>query len=78
MRTVLSAKAGELRVDDILSLVRGAKTADPKDRVYGILGLLPSEFVERITPDSELSVEDIYCDFAKILFNAKGLDALFS
>lgn len=63
----------------ILFDVAAAATAtDSRDRVYGLLGLLPSSIVSKITPDYTSSVESVYLSFTKAVIEEIGvLDWIF-
>jgi hypothetical protein len=53
------------------TFIRGAsnrKATDPRDKIYGILGILPAQFASRIKPDYSLSVGDVYRSFALAYF----------
>lgn len=56
--------------ESLLSLIRHAKSTDPRDKVYGFLGLLEDKIVARITPDYDLTVLDVYTEFAISLFRS--------
>ena len=61
-----------IQVDRVLRLAQGAQATDPRDKVYGILGLLPGTTVSQITPDYSLAVRQIYIDFTKSVIEATG------
>ncbi|KUJ13791.1 uncharacterized protein LY89DRAFT_147261 [Mollisia scopiformis] len=68
-------------VDNILDLGRKANVTDTRDKVYGILGILPRELSTMITPDYGASnpVEKVYYEFAcKMLDEYKRLDSMIS
>lgn len=79
-------KARELYSDDsessyfyFLHLLRISRTklaSDPKDRVYGILGILPSEIRAELRVDYLLPVREVYVDAVKILLRSGKLDVI--
>ncbi|KAL1854940.1 hypothetical protein Daus18300_011260 [Diaporthe australafricana] len=68
----------ENRVDDLhytLHLMRLSRTklaSDPKDRVYGILGVLPRGLSPEIRVNYNLTVKEIYVDFVEWWMKASG------
>ena len=57
---------GTIESSDFLYMVasfRGRQSSDPKDKIYGLLGLLDSDFAATIEPDYTHSVETVYEDF---------------
>ncbi|PQE26581.1 heterokaryon incompatibility -domain-containing protein [Rutstroemia sp. NJR-2017a BBW] len=74
-------RVGEAGIDTLLDLTRKAKVKDARDKIYGILGLLPSHFSTMITPNyaASKSVEEVYTEFARILLSdSKRLDSILS
>jgi hypothetical protein len=49
----------------LFDLSRKSQTADPRDKIYGLLGLLPLEVFNTIQPDYNLEVSEVYISFAK-------------
>jgi hypothetical protein len=67
------------RLDVLLDLGRKANVTDPRDKVYGILGLLPSPIATKILPDYLLPREEVFLRFAKTLLQeVNGLEAILS
>jgi hypothetical protein len=63
----------------VLDLCRKANVTDPRDKVYGILGLLPPNIAASISPDYELSYEQVFYQFARTMIkDEKGLEAILS
>ena len=63
----------------ILTLAQYATATDPKDKVYGIVGILPTSITERIDTNPLLSVRDVYINFAKTIMEVTvSLDPIFS
>lgn len=58
----------------LLMLGRLAHTTDPRDKLYGLLGLLPRYVSRHIDPDYTLPVERVFADFAAALIH--GFDTL--
>lgn len=76
-------KARDLYADDpffyllhVLRLGRTKLASDPKDRVYGILGILPENVRERLKVDYQLPVKQIYIDIVDILLRSGKMDVL--
>lgn len=76
-------EARELYSDDSLScllhllrLSRSKLASDPKDRVYGLLGLLPDEVRSKLRVDYLLHVKDIYVDVAEVLLQSGNMDVI--
>ncbi|TLD28814.1 hypothetical protein PspLS_03749 [Pyricularia sp. CBS 133598] len=46
--------------EERLQLLRTRKCFDPHDKIYGALGVLPTEFAALITPDYSLTVAEVY------------------
>ncbi|RMJ11523.1 hypothetical protein CDV36_008807 [Fusarium kuroshium] len=64
-------------IADIFRKYRTRQTTDPRDKVYGLLGLLPPEFRQKITPDYDAPVAKVYTDTALVLIeHTKRLDLL--
>jgi hypothetical protein len=61
-----------------LILSKQAAATDDKDKIYGILGLLPATISSRIVPNYEISSELVYQQFAQILLDIEGLDGLLA
>lgn len=78
--------ARELYSDDpensyiyFLHLLRVSRTklaSDPKDRVYGILGILPDKIRAELRVNYLLPVREIYVDVVEILFRSGNLDVI--
>ena len=69
----------ELDSVEIMILARSSKSMDPKDKVYGLLALLPQSIAERIEPnyDHSFSVQDTFINLSKTWYEATGnLDSL--
>ncbi|KAF4633396.1 hypothetical protein G7Y89_g4717 [Cudoniella acicularis] len=49
----------------VLDLGRKAIAKDPRDKIYGLLGLLPSTIARTIWPDYDLPQEDVYLQFVQ-------------
>ncbi|ROV95429.1 hypothetical protein VMCG_08499 [Cytospora schulzeri] len=49
----------------LLDIARSSMATDPRDRVYGILGLMPGAFREVIKVDYTLPVTEVYTCFAR-------------
>jgi hypothetical protein len=63
----------------VLDLCRKANVTDPRDKVYGILGLLPPNIAVSISPNYELSYQQVFYQFARTMIRQeKGLEAILS
>jgi hypothetical protein len=47
---------------NFLLICRGLRTTDPKDHIYGLLGILEEGLEAKITPDYEKSISEVYCE----------------
>jgi hypothetical protein len=57
-------------LNNALSLARQAEARDPRDKVFGILGLLDKSISSRIVPDYRKSVQDIFTDMTMAIIRA--------
>lgn len=62
----------------VLDMGQRAKCKDPRDHVYGLLGLLPSRISQSLVPDYNKPELEVYQDFAGVLLNVTGLTGLLS
>jgi len=66
----------------ILSLAQYSSATDPRDKVYGLLGLLPTELVRKIDRGEQnyvLSTEEVFTNFSKAIIEFTGdLDAIYA
>jgi hypothetical protein len=60
----------------MIHLTKGRGCKDERDRVYGLLGLFPSGFQERIYPNYSLSTARVYIDLAVSCIQIQGSLAL--
>ncbi|KAK1972367.1 heterokaryon incompatibility protein [Colletotrichum sublineola] len=56
----------------LLMIGRMARSLDLRDRLYGLMGMIPEYVAKHIEPDYEKTVEDVFCDFAKALITGFG------
>ena len=49
----------------MLDLGRKSTATDPRDKVYGLLGLMPPEVAAAVEPDYEKTIPEVYLSFAK-------------
>jgi ankyrin repeat protein len=49
-----------------------AQVTDEKDRVYGLLSLLPEAISSRVEPNYSKSVEEVFCDLSRAILEATG------
>ncbi|KAH0538457.1 hypothetical protein FGG08_004955 [Glutinoglossum americanum] len=57
---------------NILHIGSLAQVTDERDRVYGLLGLLPRYIASRIEPNYSKSAESVFCDLSKAILGATG------
>jgi hypothetical protein len=64
------------RLQELISKFSGQKSTDPRDRIYGLLGLvtagLPATEREVITADYSKSAKEIYRDVMRVLRTSRG------
>lgn len=60
----------------VMRLSRTKLASDPKDKVYGILGILPVELQDRFRIDYTLPVKDIYTDVVEVLLEKGKIDVI--
>ncbi|KAF2629366.1 hypothetical protein BU25DRAFT_409267 [Macroventuria anomochaeta] len=66
-------------IDHIFNLARKSQATDPRDKVYGLLGLLPTRITSYLKPDYSKSVEEVYTDLAiSLLRSCSRLDEVLS
>ncbi|KAF2810701.1 HET-domain-containing protein [Mytilinidion resinicola] len=62
----------------VLSLGIMGIATDPRDHIYGLLGLLPKNILDRIDVDYSATANQVFADFMKIFIEETGeLDAIF-
>lgn len=63
----------------LLDLAHKSKATDPRDKVYGLLGLLPEDMVSQIRLDYAKSKEEVFVEFARqMLDRCTHLDEVLS
>ena len=61
----------------LVDIARSSEVLDDRDRIYGIMGLMDPELLQRIVPDYKLDVSQVYTDFTKALVTySQNLDSL--
>lgn len=60
----------------VLRLSRTKLASDPKDRVYGILGILPQDVRDRLEVNYQLSIRQIYIDVVEVLLGSGHMDVI--
>jgi hypothetical protein len=71
------AKLGEESLLAVLRACRRKLASEPRDKVFGILGLLPQEIREEFPPDYSRSLKDVYIDVVDyLLFTTECLDVI--
>lgn len=66
------------QVFDLLCLAKSCNASDPRDKVFALLGLLPSRRIGTLEADYSLSVEDIYAQVALNLVSTIGWPRVLS
>ena len=61
----------------ILDTGQTARCKDPRDKVYGLLGLFPDNIRKEMYPD-KISTEELYTNFARVILSQEGLTRLLS
>ncbi|KAF2801805.1 HET-domain-containing protein [Mytilinidion resinicola] len=65
-------------LDTLLDLCQTADSSDPRDKIYGLMGLFDNAISSRVKPDYRLSERQVFTHFAKTLIEAtRRLDLLF-
>jgi hypothetical protein len=64
----------QLPIPDIVHLAQSADATDPRDKVYGLLAILPRGMTARIQPSyvSDAGVSNVYASFAMASFLEEG------
>jgi hypothetical protein len=65
------AAHGSIIIYPLISMTRDLQAYDPRDNIYGILGVADEEFRRRIHVDYNSSVTDLYYEVAKYLLEIK-------
>lgn len=61
-----------LRLDRLLNVANSALSADPRDKVYGLVGLMDPHIADQIHPNYEASPAAVYAAVAKIFILTYG------
>ncbi len=71
----LLAHGAQLQLGDILALLRRSRSTDPRDMVYGLLGLVTGNYIR---PDySRATIQDVYLSLVRqCIFEEKSLDII--
>ncbi|CAK7220804.1 hypothetical protein SEUCBS140593_004357 [Sporothrix eucalyptigena] len=68
-----------LKLQKALCMCRSKFATDARDKVYGLLGVLPEDVQDHIVPDYNLSIKDVFTNAAEyIISKTKRLDVLGS
>ncbi|KAF7541829.1 hypothetical protein G7054_g187 [Neopestalotiopsis clavispora] len=60
-------------LEEYLGYYRRSLTSDPRDKLYGLLGILPNHIWERFQPDYESSPEKLYIDIVEYSLETPSL-----
>lgn len=60
------------RLLEVMKMCRRKLSSDPKDKVFGVLGVLPTTIREEIQIDYGCSVKDVYINIVDILLRTTG------
>jgi hypothetical protein len=55
-----------------LTMTKDFEASDPRDKVYGCLGLLPESVSDKIQPDYYRPVDNVYIEAAMFILNSEG------
>jgi hypothetical protein len=68
-----------LELETLLDLARKSMVKYPRDKIYGLLAILPNSIASQILPDYNKTTEEVYRDFAtSVLQQCKRLDEVLS
>ncbi|CAK7218509.1 hypothetical protein SBRCBS47491_003528 [Sporothrix bragantina] len=71
------AASSALKLQKALCMCRSKFATDARDKVYGLLGVLPDDVQKHIVPDYDVSIKDVFTKAAEyIISNTKRLDVL--
>jgi hypothetical protein len=73
-----SFRNGYTRLASILDLGRAAKASDPRDHVYGLMGIFQPDLSKLVAPNYDASISDVFRDFALSVIDVSGqLDMIY-
>lgn len=76
-REIWHSSPSNMSLFDVLYRSRRLECTDPRDKVYGFLGIVPPAVTEKIIPDYDNPVGKVYQDFARRVIDAtRSLDIL--
>lgn len=80
-QSISGRRDGLLGLMDVIALARSSKATDPRDKVFGLLVLLPRDIYEqvlsKVTYDPSFSARVAYVMFTKVCISSKhGLNTL--
>jgi hypothetical protein len=76
---LISLRASNTDLETVLDLARKSNVKDPRDKIYGLLGLLPKPIAALIEPNYSKTKEEVYVEFATVMLrHCSRLDALLS
>lgn len=77
--SLIKLRGSNKGLNQLLDSVRKAKATDPRDKVYGMLGLLPRHVASQLQPDYSKTKSEIFLELAtSILHRCERLDELLS
>lgn len=65
----LSTRSESTSIDEIVRSLRHKLCKDPRDKIYGLLALLPKNSSLNIRPDYSISVGDVYRQVAQVIIS---------
>ncbi|PVH88545.1 HET-domain-containing protein [Cadophora sp. DSE1049] len=75
IRELLKDASNKIRLSDILALLRRSRSTDPRDMIYGLLGLVPNSSIK--VDYSHATTRDVYLDLVhRCLVEEKSLDII--
>ncbi len=55
----------------VMSLSRAVSATGPRDKIYGLLALMDEDVSKQVHPTYNMSVEEVYIDFARLTIDVK-------
>jgi hypothetical protein len=71
--TVWRQEGKESTVEELLYVADRSLSTDPKDKVYRLLGMIPSSLSERITPDYKRTTGAVFTSAVRLLSSTTAI-----
>ena len=65
-------KQGEVNIIDLLLATERTSASDPRDKLYALLGLLPTSLSQKILPDYAKPLAEVFAEATIVLFRGNG------